>query len=397
VHRERCVQEVQVLIAGGGVMGSACAYFLKARLGYTGSVVVVEPDPSYRRAASALSASSIRLQFSTPLNIEMSRYGMEFLRAAPRPPSEGGLGSALGLVESTYLFLATTRGRPVLESQVRIQQRAGVAVQLHDAPALARRYPWLEVSDLDSGADCDRGEGWFDGPALLSALRAAAQRHGVRYLADRVLILERSGATGFEARLERAGTMRSTFLVLAAGTRSGELAGSLGLELPVVARKRKVFVFTCAQRITPCPLVIDPGGLWFRPERDRFLCGLPSEPDPDVAADDFEIDLQEFENRYWPLLAHRVPAFEAVRLSGAWAGHYDYNVFDQNAFLGPVPQLPHLLLATGFSGHGIQHAPAVGRGLAEQILFGEYRSIDLSPLSYARFSERRPVRELNVI
>jgi FAD-dependent oxidoreductase domain-containing protein 1 len=165
----------------------------------------------------------------------------------------------------------------------------------------------------------------------------------------------------------------------------------------VFARKRNVFVFTCATPLPRLPLVIDPSGLWFRSEGDRFLCGPPQDPDPDVSPDDFEVDLPAFEERAWPILARRVPAFEAIRMSAAWAGHYDYNTFDQNAFLGPVPGIPNLLLASGFSGHGIQQSPAVGRGLAEYMCYGKYRSLDLAPLGYARYLADAPLRELNVI
>lgn len=389
--------EFDVLIAGGGVMGSACAYFLKAELGFDGSVAVIEPDPTYRNAASTRSASSIRLQFSTAVNIALSSYGMEFLRAAPRTLARDGAPGELGLVDSSYLLLATAAGAAALERQVAFQRSLGAPVNLHDRSALALRYPWLNVSDLAAGADCERGEGWFDGAALLAALRSVAQRHGARFLRDRVLRLERSGTELTGAQLERGGTIDCRFVVLSAGTGARALARSAGLELPVVARKRAVYVFTCPERIVPGPLLVDPSGLWFRPEGDKYLCGLPSEPDPDVALDDFEVDLEEFERRYWPLLAHRVPAFEAVRLASAWAGHYDYNLFDQNAFVGPVPGLPRLLLASGFSGHGIQQAPGVGRALAEHICFGRYRSLDLGALSYARYLAQAPLREANVI
>jgi FAD-dependent oxidoreductase domain-containing protein 1 len=185
--------------------------------------------------------------------------------------------------------------------------------------------------------------------------------------------------------------------VLAAGTRSRELAAGIGIELPVFARKRTVCVFSCPEVIPRCPLVIDPSGLWLRPEGGRFLCGIPQDPDPNVSPDDFEIDHGLFESIAWPILAHRVPAFEAARLASTWVGHYDYNTYDQNAFVGPAPGIANLLLACGFSGHGLQHAPGVGRGLAEHISFGAYRSLDLSPLSYDRFLKNAPLRELNVI
>jgi glycine/D-amino acid oxidase-like deaminating enzyme len=343
----------RVVIAGGGAIGSACAYFLASCPDYSGEVLVVESDPTYREAASTRSASSIRQQFSTPLNIEISRFGMEFLRDAPRRLEEAPLD--LGLVESSYLYLATPQGRQTLEQRAAIQRTHAVAVRLHDRPALAARYPWLNTADLAAGCDTLCGEGWFDGHALLAALRSAGERLGVHYLRDRVLGFERSAG----------GRIACDYAVNATGTRSRALAATVGIELPVFARKRNVFVFTCPVSIAHCPLVIDPSGLWFRPEGNRFLCGPPEDPDPEVSPQDFDVDLAAFETRAWPLLAHRVPAFEAIRMTSAWAGHYDYNAFDQNAFIGPVPGIGNLLLASGFSGHGIQQSPAIGRGLAE--------------------------------
>jgi len=304
----------------------------------------------------------------------------------------------MSLVESSYLFLATSRDWPALERHVAIQQSAAVPVTLHDRAALAARYPWLNTADLAGGSDTASGEGWFDGHALLSALRGSNVRSGVRYVRDRVIGFEQSlDRRIVAARLQELGRIGCRYAVNTTGTRSRELAASAGIDLPVFARKRNVFVFTCPISIPRCPLVIDPSGLWFRPERDRFLCGPPADPDPDVAPDDFEVDHALFESHAWPILAHRVPAFEAVRVTSAWAGHYDYNTFDQNAFVGPVPGIPNLLLASGFSGHGLQQAPGIGRGLAEYICFGEYRSIDLAPLSYSRFLAKRPLREFNVI
>jgi len=380
-----------VVIAGGGVMGSACAYFLHTNPNFHGSIAVVEPDPSYAHAASARSASSIRQQFSTPINISLSAFGMEFLRKSAFLPS-------LGLVDSSYLYLATAAGRAALEQRVAIQRSSGVPVRLHDRAALSRRYPWLNTSDLVAGTDTLGAEGWFDGYALLSALRGANERCGVCYLRDRVVGFEQSDDRSIVgAKLQGRGRLGCRNAVIAAGTHSRDLAATLGFDLPVFARKRTVCVFTCPVAIAACPLVIDPSGLWFRAEGDRFLCGIPAVPDADVAPDDFAIDHGLFESIAWPILAHRVPAFEALRLTSAWVGHYDYNIFDQNAFVGPVPGVANVFLASGFSGHGLQHAPGIGRGLAEYIVFGEWRSLDLAPLSYERFLKNAPLRELNVI
>jgi FAD-dependent oxidoreductase domain-containing protein 1 len=386
----------QIVIAGGGAIGSACAYFLASCPDFSGDVLVVEPDPTYREAASTRSASSIRQQFSTPINIDISRFGMEFLREAPRRLGDAQLD--LGLIESSYLYLATSQGRETLEERAAIQRAHAVEVRVRDRAGLAARYPWLRTDDLAAGCDTLHGEGWFDGHSLLMALRRAAERRGVRYLRDRAIAFERSPEGRIAAvLLEERGRIGCDCAVNATGTRSRALAATAGVDLPVVARKRNVFVFTCPVAIADCPLVIDPSGLWFRPDGNRFLCGPPEDPDPDVSPQDFEVDIAAFEQRAWPLLAQRVPAFEAVRMTSAWAGHYDYNTFDQNAFIGPAAGIGNLLLASGFSGHGIQQSPAIGRGLAEHICYGEYRTIDLSPLSYARYVANAPLRELNII
>ena len=388
--------QFDVLIAGGGAVGSSCAYHLKCVLAFPGSVLVVEPDPAYREAASTRSASSIRLQFSTPINIALSEYGFAFLRDAPAQLRRAT--GDLGLVPSTYLYLATARGRASLEERASIQRAHSVPVTLHDRSNLASRYPWLNTDDLAGGCDTTRGEGWFDGHALLASLRAEAEAAGVEYVRDRVVGFERRGDGRIGgAVLGERGAVGCEFAVNAAGTRSSELAAALGVDLPVRPRKRNVFVFRCEAAELRCPLVIDPSGLWFRSERDRFLCGPPTDPDPDVAPDDFEVDYALFEESAWPALAHRVPAFESIRMTSGWAGHYDFNTFDQNAFVGPVPGLDNFLLASGFSGHGLQQAPGIGRGIAEYISFGAYRSINLAPLGYARYPAGEPLRELNVI
>jgi glycine/D-amino acid oxidase-like deaminating enzyme len=380
------------VIAGGGAVGSATAYFLTGPTGFTGTVAVVEPDPAYHLAASTRSAASIRRQFSTPINIEMSAFGMEFLRACGR-----GLAD-VSLKESTYLTLAKPAGAATLRRSVEVQRRCGVEVRLLDSAGLAECYPWINPGDLALGADTARGEGWFDGHGLLQGLRQAAVKHGARYIRDRVQRVLMDGAQSVAGvQLGCGDTLKCRWLVNATGTNSRALAASCGIDLPVFARKRNVFVFSCAQPPANCPLIVDPSSLWCRPEGSRFICGVVPPDDPDVAADDFEVNHQEFNDLVWPALAHRVPAFEAVRLDSAWAGHYDYNVFDQNAFLGACESVPNLILASGFSGHGLQHAPAVGRALAEFIRFDEYRSIDATPLSYTRYLRNEPLREHSVI
>jgi glycine/D-amino acid oxidase-like deaminating enzyme len=185
--------------------------------------------------------------------------------------------------------------------------------------------------------------------------------------------------------------------VIAAGAWSAPLAARLDFDLPVRARKRDVFVFDSPASLPGCPLVIDPSGLWFRPEGRGFVCGAPPRGgDHDNASLD-AIDHDLFDAWIWPHRAARVPAFAALRRTRAWAGYYEMNTFDHNGVVGRVPGSGNAFVACGFSGHGIQQAPAIGRGVAEFIATGAYRTLDLAPLSPHRIAARAPLVERNVI
>ena len=374
-----------IVIIGGGVIGSAVASFLGER-GAGERVVLIERDPGYRRASSALSASSIRQQFSTPINIAISQYGIAFLRE---------VAGEVGLVEPGYLYLAGPAEREPLARQHAIQRRFGAPVALLSAAELARRFPWLVTHDLALGSLGLSGEGWLDGYALLQLFRRRAIAAGARYVTDEAVGFERKGGHIAALRLAEGGRLASDVVVNAAGPWAGHVAALAGIDLPVRPRRRSVYVVDCRERPSGMPLVIDPSGLWFRPEGAHTICGLPPEEDPDEPPLDCEWD--RFESVAWPALAGRVPAFEAAKLVGGWAGYYDYNTLDQNGIVGPATGLDNFILANGFSGHGLQQAPAVGRAVAEWITSGKYLSLDLSPLGYSRFAAGRPLREDNVI
>lgn len=388
----------EVVIVGGGVVGSAVAYFLAACPDFEGRVAVVEKDPSYRSGATARSAGSIRQQFSTPENVAISRFGAAFLKALPEHLAVAGELPDLQFQEKGYLFLAGPAGLATLRANHAVQRAGGAAVALLDPPALQARFPWLRVDDLAGGSLGLAEEGWFDPFALLQAFRAKARSLGVDYLADAVTGLETARGRVVAARLASGRRLGCGWLVNAAGIGGRQVAAMAGIELPVFARKRSVFVFDCREALPGCPLVIDPSGLYFRPEGKGFICGIsPGEGEPDPECDDFEVEHGLFEERLWPLLAERVPAFEAIKPSGAWAGHYDVNAYDHNAVLGPHPEVTNLLFANGFSGHGLQQSPAVGRGLMECVVYGGWRSLDLSRFGYDRLAAGRPLREVAVV
>jgi sarcosine oxidase len=388
-----------VVIVGGAIVGSSVATFLAARTDWSGRIVVVERDLTYRTSSTTLSAASIRLQFSTPLNIEISRFGIEFIKDLGRWLGvDGAAPPQVDFVEGGYLFLATPAGLPILQANLAVQRAHDVQVALLDPIELGARFPWLRTDDLAGGSLGLAGEGWFDAYALLQAFRRKARSLGVEYLAGSVVAVDRDGAGVGGVRLADGRRIVTETVVNAAGPRAAEVASMAGLELPVHPRKRFVYHFDCRQRLGPAPLTIDPSGVYFRPEGDAWIAGYSprdGEADPDTL--DLEVDRSRFDEFVWPELARRVPAFEAVRLLDAWAGHYEVNTLDHNAVIGPHPDLPGFLFANGFSGHGLQQAPAIGRGLAEWIATGRYQTLDLSPLGYQRILRNQPIRELNVV
>lgn len=384
----------QIVVIGGGVMGSALAYWL-TRLEPKAAVTVVERDPTYARASSALSAASIRQQFSTPINVRISQASIAFLRNAPEELRIDDERVDLSLREHGYLYLAGPAGAAHLRSIHSVHKACGADVALLDQAALEERFGWLNTADLSVGSLGLSGEGWFDGYALLTAFARKARRQGARYVKAAAHELALDGKRVAEVILSDGSRIRCSHVVNAAGPQARQVAAMAGLELPVFARRRTVYVISCPTRMTPFPLTIDPTGFWIRPEGGTFIAGLA----PDDEGDDLPLqpDYDAFESRLWPALAHRIPAFEAARLERAWAGYFEMNTFDHNAILGADESVENLLFMNGFSGHGMQQAPIVGRGIAELVLYGRFTTLDLSPLSIARIAKNRPLREANVI
>ncbi|MBW0445821.1 FAD-binding oxidoreductase [bacterium M00.F.Ca.ET.228.01.1.1] len=387
----------RVVIVGGGVIGSSIAYFLRAS-DPSVSVTVIERDPTYAKSSSALSAASIRQQFSTPLSVQMSLYGIEFLRNIGELLEVDGNRPSIDLHEGGYLFLATPAGDATLRENHALQKSLGADINLLDKQALKARFPWLNVEDLVSGAFGESGEGWFDGYGLVQALRKKAQSLGARYVAAEVTGMVREGRKVKHVIAGNGERYACDTVVNAAGAWARKIAAMMDIDIPVFARRRSIFNVSSPARLDACPLLIDPSGVYFRPEGKTYICGTSPQADNDP--DDLpldEVDHALFDDVIWPTLAHRVPQFEALRVENCWSGYYEYNVFDHNAIIGYHPQVDNCVFANGYSGHGLQQGPATGRGVSELILNGRYVSLDLSSLSWQRLLENRPIVEKNVV
>lgn len=401
-------ESADVVICGGAAIGSSVAYHLAADPGFTGKVIVVEKDPTYRYAASALSAASIRQQYSTAVNIRISLYGIGFLREIGRHLAVAGETPVIDLHEGGYLYLGAENAAPILTANQNLQQAEGADIALYAAELLRSKFSWLNVDDVVCGTYGVSGEGWFDGWALLQAFRKKARSLGVEYRQGEVAryLVESGRVTGVE--LADGSRIACGAAVNASGTHGARLAATAGVVIPVESRKRHVFSFTCKGAVDNCPLLIDTSGVWCRPEGKRgsdgqmFICGIspPEEQDEvwrETDANVEDVDWSIFEETVWPALAHRIPDFEQIRPGRGWAGPYDMNLLDHNAIIGPAVGLPNLHLANGFSGHGLQQSPAVGRGIAEQIVHGGYRTLDLADLGHERIVEGTPLLETNII
>ena len=386
--------QADFVIIGGGVVGSSIAYHLAAA--GENSVIVIERDPSYARASSALSASSIRQQFTTPVSMAMSRYGFEFFRTVGDTLEVDGDRPDIGLVERGYLYLATHGGEVRLQQALAMQHANAVPVEALSPGALAARYPWLNTADLALGAYGTGGEGWFDGYSLMQAFRRKARSLGVRYLHDEAVGLTISGDRITAVETAATGAIEGAAFVNAGGPHAARIARWAGFDLPVIPEKRTIFAFSCPECISDMPLVVDASGLYVRPEGEGFIAGGPVWA-PEASGGDLEPDYAQFDEFTWPTLAHRIPAFEAIRMTRAWAGHYEMSLFDHNALIGWTPGVANLMAATGFSGHGMMHSPATGRGVAELLLHDRFETLNLTALSIARLTSGKRIEELNVI
>ncbi len=278
-----------------------------------------------------------------------------------------------------------------------MQRSQGATVTILEAGNLTARFPWLNPDGLGAAVFGHANEGWIDPNTLLQGFRRKAISLGANFIDDQAVGFTREGQRLARGHLARGGEVAAG-QTLSAGSRSGALAALMGGDLPVRPRKRYVYVFDCKEDLSGLPLTIDPSGVAFRPEGRQFVTSMspPEDQDPDSDAEDMEVDYTTFEAVTWPVLANRVPAFKAIKLTGAWAGHYDFNTFDQNAVVGPHPDITNLLFCPGFSGHGLQQSPAAGRAICELIAHGGYRTIDLTRFGFERIALGQAVVEANV-
>lgn len=391
-----------VVIIGGAIMGSATAWFLSDNQDFAGSVLVVEMDPSYQFSSTAHTNSCMRQQFSSELNIRISQFAADFVKNLRAYMGNDERVPTLTIQNYGYMYLADTEElAEVLRANYAVQVAAGAGTRLMTPAEIKRDYPFYQLDDIILGSHNRVDEGYWEGFTVFDWLRKSAREHGIEYATNKVVAMTRNAT---EDRIESVTlasgeTIACSQVVNASGPRAALTARMAGLDIPVEPRKRYTYVFSAAQPLDrELPLTIDPSGVHFRQDgKTTYMAGGHSDPDPAVDYDDFAMDHSLWENHIWPVLASRVPRFEAIKVINEWAGHYAYNVFDHNAILGPHTQINNFIFLNGFSGHGLQQAPAMGRGTAEWLIYGEYRTLDLTPFHYERIEKNAPFIEKAVI
>jgi glycine/D-amino acid oxidase-like deaminating enzyme len=389
-----------VIIVGGAIYGSSLAWWLTVTPGFEGRILVVERDPTYTYASTSHTNSCIRQQFSNETNIRISQFGAEFVKNFRHYM---GAEDAPDLILQSYgyMYLADTPefAMTLAESQ-KVQTALGAHTRHMSRAEIAADYPFYNLDDIVAANHNTLDEGYFDGGTMFDWFKRMARRNGVEYIHDEVvgMTLNPAGSAVDAVTLKSGQTLTCGTVVNTSGPRAAATAMMAGIDLPVRPRKRYTFIFDAAEPLEKdLPLTIDPSGVHMRSDGRYYLAGCPPDVDPDVAYDDFEFDHSIWQEKVWPVIATRVPAFEKVKVINEWVGHYAYNTLDQNAVVGRHTFIRNFIFLNGFSGHGLQQSPAMGRGVAELIAYGEYRSLDLTPFHFERIEDGKPFVEKAVI
>lgn len=383
-----------VIIVGGGIMGSSTAYNL-IRMHSKLRVAVVERDPTYERASTTLSMANIRIQFSLKQNVQISRYAFEVLARFEEEMAVGEDKPNIAFHREGNLFLVDEKGRNAAERAMAMQKSLGCPVEWWSPRDIKEHYPLYDATPYEGGTFGPK-DGHLDAYAVLMGYKAKARSLGAEYIKDEVTQVLAKGKEVSGVRLASGADLSSKVVVNCAGAWASQVAGSAGVRIPVQPVKRQIYALdTAVKPQGPLPLTILPSGLYFRTETGNLiLLGWSFEDDP--VAFDFTWDRKRFIDRIWPVLAEFVPAFDTLKVVRGWAGLYAVNTLDSNAILGEWPELKGFYLANGFSGHGLQQGPAVGRYISELIL-GLRPVLDLSIFTPLRVLENRPLSEGGIV
>jgi len=391
-----------VIIVGGAIMGASTAWFLTEDKDFDGRVLVVEKDASYEFCSTTHTNSCIRQQFSSKLNVKISQFAADFVKNLRTYMGNDERVPELSIRSFGYMYLADNDTfADSLRASQKTQQAAGAATQLMTPEQIKAAYPFYNVDDILLGSINLVDEGFWDGSTVFDWFRRISRERGVEYVQNEVVAMTKNaGGTRVESVTLASGDVISCGQVVnASGPRAVRTSRMAGIELPIEPRKRYSWVFSAETPLDrDLPLTIDPSGVHVRENGGgTYQAGGHADYDPAADYDDFNMDHTLWQDHIWPIIATRIPQFEAIKVQSEWTGHYAYNTLDQNAIAGPHPEIENFLFLNGFSGHGLQQSPAMGRGTAEMLVHGTYKTLDLTPFSFERIAANRPLLEKAII
>lgn len=377
------VKHTDIIIVGGGVIGSSVAYNL-LQDGCKGEITVFEKDQLYEFSSTPRSAGGIRQLFTTPINIQIGRYSLGKYLTFAEDMAIGDEKAEIDFEQHGYLFLGQKEDMDQFNKQKNLQNKHGVPSEILTKEGLLNIIPELNTEGLEGGL-FSQEDGYLDPYSVMQGYARKAKEMGATYVYNEVdtILTSTNGASGIQ--LIDGTTYHAPIVINCAGPWAPMLSEKINLPVPIIPLKRQIIEFDISEPLEKrLPLTIDPTGVYFRHEGDTLITGFAEDVQPGI---DFSWKRSLFLETLWPILAHRIPNFERAKIKSGWAGMYSHNTIDQNAIVGEHPQLKGYYLACGFSGHGMQQAPAVGKGLSELIQIGHYETLDLSPLRFERFAE----------
>jgi len=379
-----------VIMAGGGVMGCATAYYLMLE-DPTLKVAIIEMDPTYEKNSTVLSDGNTRLQFNVKENIQMSQYALEKLKTFAEDMKVDGVKPQIAFKQQGNYFLSDFENKENAKAGLAVQQSLGCDVRWVTPEELKAAYPILSTEGI-AGATYGPLDGTMDPHAVLIAFKNKAVDLGAEFIEAEVaeIMQQNDAVTG--VRLTSGERLSAKYVMNSAGAWGTKLAKTIGVELPMKPVMRQVFTIEVDNvPEKEYPFFAFPNGAYLIQEHgNRFMCGQSFDDDP--VGFEFVTDRRQFEERMWEDMVGYIPIFDRLKITGAWAGLYAVNTFDGNAILGEYPTMKGFMLANGFSGHGFQQCHAVGRYIAELIRDVE-PALDLSVFSPQRLLDNKPVYE----
>jgi glycine/D-amino acid oxidase-like deaminating enzyme len=385
-----------IVIIGGGVIGSSISYNL-VNDGFDGDILVIEKDPTYEFASSTLSAGGVREQFSLPENIKISQYGIDIFENFDEIMEINGDSAHAEFKQRGYLFLADETNLATIKKNYETQRNLGAHVSLLSIDEIKKLIPHINTDNLVSGCFGSR-DGYLDPYGVLQGYVRKGKNLGIEYLYEEATGIDVKGDR-IEGVITHKGThIKCRIVVNAAGPHASVVGKMAGIDLPVDPVRKMAFVFDPQIKFDyDLPLVVDTDGLlYFRHEPGKTILTGRSIPDEQPGFN-FEWDRDYYMDVVWPQVAKRVPPFDTAKLIRGWAGLYAMNTTDGNAIIGHLGDVQGFYGAVGFSGHGLQQSPAIGKCVSELIRFGEYQTIDLSCFSFDRFKTGNLVFEEEMV